>query len=73
MECDADDVDVGRDMELFANDGVEPVGTASASATLISSGEVIRTKDGTPLGFALFTIMLFLVDGTLEVSSPAGI
>ena len=58
--------------ELFATDGETPVGSASASATLTSTGETIRTKDGTPPNFAMFTTTPFLVDGTLEVSTPGG-
>lgn len=59
--------------ELFLlPDGDTPVGSASASATLASTGEVIRTKDGSPPNFARFTIEPFTVDGSLEVSAPGG-
>jgi hypothetical protein len=58
--------------ELFATDGETVVGTASASASLTSTGETFRTKDGSPPNFAMFTTMPFLVDGTLEVSAPGG-
>ena len=59
--------------ELFLQpDGDPPVGSASASATLASTGEVIRTKDGSPPNFARFTTQPFTVDGSLEVSTPGG-
>lgn len=58
--------------ELFATDGETVVGSATASATLTATGEVIRMKDASPPDFAMFTIAPFLVDGTLEVSAPGG-
>lgn len=58
--------------ELFATDGETVVGSATASATLTATGEVLRSKDGSPPDFAMFTSAPFLVDGTLEVSAPGG-
>ena len=59
--------------DLFIQpDGETAVGSASASATLASAGDVIRTKDGSPPSFVRFTTQLFSVDGSLDVTTPAG-
>jgi hypothetical protein len=58
--------------ELFLENGNSAVGTASASATLASTGEVIRTKDGSPPNFGMFTSQPFSVDGSLSLTTPGG-
>ncbi len=59
--------------DLFLQpDGQTAVGSASASATLASTGETIRTKDGSPPSFARFTTRPLAVDGELEVTTPGG-
>ena len=57
--------------ELFLQpDGETAVGSASASASLATTGEVIRTKDGSPPNVARFTTEPFTVDGSLAVDAP---
>jgi hypothetical protein len=58
--------------DLFAEGEETPVGDASASATLASTGETFRTKDGSPPSFAIFVTTFFSVDGSLDVSTPGG-
>jgi hypothetical protein len=59
--------------ELFADpDGQTAVGSATADASLSSTGEVIRTKDGSPPNFARFTTQPFTVSGELSVTTPEG-
>jgi hypothetical protein len=59
--------------DLFLQpDGETAVGSASASATLASTGETIRTKDASPPNFARFISQPFSVDGELEVTTPGG-
>ena len=59
--------------DLFLQpDGETVAGSASASATLAATGEVIRTKDGSPPSFARFMTQEFTVDGSLDITTPAG-
>ena len=59
--------------DLFVQpDGETVQGSASASASLASNGDVVRTKDGSPPSFVRFTTQLFSVDGSLSVTTPAG-
>jgi hypothetical protein len=59
--------------DLFLQpDGETVAGSASASATLASTGDVIRTKDGSPPNFVRFTTQLLSVDGSLSITTPAG-
>lgn len=60
--------------DLFLQpDGQTAVGAVSASATLASTGETIRIKDGSPPSFARFTTRPLAVDGELEVTTPGGV
>lgn len=59
--------------DLFLQpDGETVVGSASASATLAATGEVIRTKDGSPPSFVRFETRPFNVDGSLDLTTPGG-
>ena len=59
--------------DLFLQpDGETVAGSASASATLAANGDVIRTKDGSPPSFARFVTQEFTVDGSLDITTPAG-
>ena len=59
--------------DLFVQpDGETVGGSASASATLAATGEVIRTKDGSPPTFTRFTAQVFAVDGSLEITTLGG-
>jgi hypothetical protein len=59
--------------DLFLQpDGETVAGTASAAATLAASGDVIRTKDGSPPTFNRSTTQVFSVDGSLDITTPAG-
>ena len=61
------------DWDLFLDpDGQTAVGSASASATLAATGEVLRIKDGSPPNVARFTLTFFSVDGSLTVTTPGG-
>ena len=59
--------------DLFLQpDGETVAGTASASATLATTGELIRTKDGSPPSFTRVETQLFSVDGSLDITTAAG-
>jgi hypothetical protein len=58
--------------ELFPNEGGSTVGSGSASAVLSPTGEITRSMDGSGPNRAKFTSERILVDGTLELETPAG-